>query len=100
MFLAGMMKDTRQRFLSAAVTSIFISIFCATLTTAQVDTGTILGNVRDATGAVVVGAKVTLTNEGTSRRLSTETRGDGSYILTPLKKGALSAGCELNRDQL
>jgi hypothetical protein len=87
MFFAGMMREIRQRFLSAALASIFTPILCATLTTAQVDTGTILGTVRDATGAVVVGAKVTLINGSTSRSLSSETRGDGSYIFTPLQIG-------------
>ena len=38
---------------------------------AQVDTGSILGTVTDASGAVIGGATVTLVNEGTAATLST-----------------------------
>ena len=38
---------------------------------AQMDTGSILGTVSDQSGAVLSGAKVTLTNEGTGASLST-----------------------------
>src|SRR5947207_10831058 len=55
---------------------------------AQVDTGTILGTVTDASGAAISGAKVTLTNEGTSAALSTTTGADGVYKFTPLKVGS------------
>src|SRR5438105_2680459 len=55
---------------------------------AQVDTGTILGTVTDASGAAISGAKVTLTNEGTSAALSTTTAPDGSYKFTPVRIGS------------
>src|SRR3981189_357056 len=55
---------------------------------AQVDTGTILGTVTDASGAPINGAKVTLTNEGTSASLSTMTGPDGSYKFTPVRIGS------------
>src|SRR5438034_6138961 len=55
---------------------------------AQVDTGSILGTVTDASGAAISGAKVTLTNEGTSASLSTTTAPDGSYNFTPVKIGS------------
>jgi len=54
---------------------------------AQVDTGTILGTVKDGTGAVVAGAKVTLVHEGQSFTLSRVTRDDGTYIFTPIRTG-------------
>ncbi len=60
----------------------------------QVDAGTILGTVKDQTGAVVPGAKVTLTNEGTSFSLSKVTGGDGSYIFTPIKIGTYTVEAE------
>src|SRR5438552_17089585 len=54
---------------------------------AQVDTGTIQGSVSDASGGVVPGAKVTITNEGTAFVQTAQTREDGDYIFTPLKIG-------------
>src|SRR5579863_706539 len=55
---------------------------------AQVDTGAILGVVRDPSQAVIPGAKVTLTNEGTALVLTTPSGGDGSYSFTPIKIGS------------
>ncbi|HTF23464.1 MAG TPA: TonB-dependent receptor [Candidatus Limnocylindria bacterium] len=54
---------------------------------AQVDTGSVLGTVSDASGAPIRGAKVTLTNEGTAALLSTMTGADGIYKFTPVKIG-------------
>lgn len=54
---------------------------------AQVDTGTILGTISDASGAPINGAKVTLTNEGTGAALSTITGADGIYKFTPIRIG-------------
>ena len=52
---------------------------------AQVDTGSIAGVVTDASGAVVSGAKVTLTNEGTGAALTTTTSSDGVYKFAPVR---------------
>jgi hypothetical protein len=70
---------------------------------AQVDTGALLGTVKDASGAVIPNAKVTLTNQGTSLAQTATTREDGTYIFTPLKIGtytveAESAGFEKARN--
>lgn len=54
---------------------------------AQVDTGTIQGAVRDGTGAVMPGAKIKVSNEGTSFSQSTQTSGSGTYVFTPLRIG-------------
>jgi len=55
---------------------------------AQVDTGSITGTVTDSSGAVVNGAKVTLTNEGTASSLAVTTGSDGSYTFSPVKIGS------------
>jgi hypothetical protein len=55
---------------------------------AQVDAGTILGTVSDASGGSVHGATVTLTNEGTNASLATTTGSDGTYKFTPVKIGS------------
>jgi hypothetical protein len=62
---------------------------------AQVDTGTILGTVKDQTGAVVPDAKVTIVNQGTGESITTTTRPDGTYIVTPLKIGSYRITVEL-----
>lgn len=54
----------------------------------QVDTGSILGTVRDASGAVIPGAQVTLTNEGTNAVLTTTTGTDGGYKFSPVRIGS------------
>ena len=61
---------------------------------AQVDTGTILGTVKDQTGAVIPDARVTITNQGTSEQITTTTRSDGTYIVTPLKIGTYRISVE------
>src|SRR5438128_6791859 len=91
-----------------------VSALClsATVVRAQVDTGTILGTVRDASGAVVAGAKVTLTQEAQDFTLTRMTRQDGTYIFTPIRIGtyrvevespgfkkAVRRGIELNLQQ-
>ncbi|PYQ81868.1 MAG: hypothetical protein DMG01_02765 [Acidobacteria bacterium] len=55
---------------------------------AQVDTGTISGTVKDESGGVLPGATVTITHEGQALTLTSVTRGDGTYIFTPIRTGA------------
>lgn len=51
---------------------------------AQNANSTIEGTVKDASGAVVSGASVTLTDIGTTQQLSTTSRSDGFYTFTNL----------------
>src|SRR5262245_34438287 len=53
----------------------------------QVATGTILGNVTDASGAAVPGAQVTATNLDTQFSRSTTTDSEGQYALRLLPLG-------------
>jgi len=53
----------------------------------QVDTGSVLGVVSDTSGASIVGASVTLTNEGTGAELTQTTGADGGYKFTPVRIG-------------
>lgn len=64
-----------------------IAVVIAPPVEAQVDTGAILGTVKDRSGAVIPGARVTLTNEGTSFRVSTVTDQIGNYTFTPVQIG-------------
>jgi hypothetical protein len=71
---------------SLAMSAVLLVLFLsAPPLLAQVDTGTILGTIADASGAPINGAKVTLTNEGTGASLSTTTGADGAYKFTPLR---------------
>jgi hypothetical protein len=63
-------------------------LFGARALYAQVDAGSILGTVTDASGAVISGATVTLTNEGTAASLATTTGSDGLYKFSPVKIGS------------
>src|SRR6266536_883812 len=64
-----------------------VALLGVTALNAQVDTGSITGVVADASGAVVSGAKVTLTNEGTGASLTTTTDADGIYKFSPVRIG-------------
>jgi len=74
-----------QTSLAIAATILLLS---SSLVLAQVDTGSILGTVTDASGAVIGGGTVTLTNEGTSASLSTTVGSDGGYKFTPVRIGS------------
>src|SRR5687767_9099598 len=56
-------------------------LFWSSLAIAQVTTGTILGTVKDQTGAVLPGATVTATNVETGISRSATTGGRGEYRL-------------------
>src|SRR5438093_4586455 len=60
---------------------------------AQTATGQITGTVKDATGAVVPGATVTVTSELTGSRLEATTGRDGNFIipLLPVSSYSLTA---------
>ena len=75
------------RILRVLSVSVFLSSIGVATLSAQVDTGSITGIVTDASGAVVSGAKVTLTNEGTGTSLSTSTGADGVYDFSPVRIG-------------
>jgi len=64
-----------------------VVLLSAVVSQAQVDTGSITGVVTDPSGAVVSGAAVKLTNEGTSAELTTTAGSDGSYKFSPVRIG-------------
>ncbi len=71
-----------------ALTSLVVLLCGAAPLRAQVDAGSILGTVSDASGGSVHGATVTLTNEGTNASLSTTTSADGTYKFSPVRIGS------------
>src|SRR6267378_1863173 len=68
--------------------SLAVVLWSAAPLRAQVDAGSILGTVTDASGGSVHGATVALTNEGTNASLSTTTGSDGGYKFTPVRIGS------------
>jgi hypothetical protein len=86
------MLMNRKTWLSSAMQllcalTVGVLLFGASLLQAQVDTGSISGVVTDASGAVLKGATVTLTNEGTGAELTTTTGDSGTYTLSPVRIG-------------
>ncbi|MGA2429444.1 MAG: TonB-dependent receptor [Candidatus Acidiferrum sp.] len=61
---------------------------------AQIDTGAISGTIKDTSGGVVAGARVTLTNEGTGVSISTTSGSQGEYVFSPVKIGHYSLSAE------
>ena len=65
-----------------AIVAIFTNI-----TSAQSETATVLGSIRDANDAAVVGAKVEIRNTATSIAATTMTDANGDYQFVNLKIG-------------
>ena len=54
---------------------------------AQFETASVVGTVHDASGAVVPGAKVTLTSSATGVALTRTTSSDGAYEFATVRSG-------------
>ena len=62
---------------------------------AQVDTGTILGTIRDQSGAVVPGATVSVREATTNALTTLIADAEGNYVATPLRIGTYTISVEL-----
>jgi hypothetical protein len=62
---------------------------------AQTTYGSIVGTARDASGAVIVGANITITNVGTSVKTTQLTNGVGAYSFNTLFPGAYTIHAEM-----
>lgn len=65
-----------------------------TLGWAQKDTGSIVGTVKDPSGAVVPNAHVTVTDVEHGQTLSTTTNADGDFVASPLRVGRYTVTVE------
>ncbi|HEX2775315.1 MAG TPA: TonB-dependent receptor [Candidatus Acidoferrales bacterium] len=81
----------RFRFLSAILATLFL---IAASSRAQSNEGRILGTIRDSSGGVVVGAKVTVTN--TAKEVSRDllTNDTGEYVAPALEPGLYTVSAE------
>src|ERR1700676_1306195 len=75
------------RIIALAVVVCSVMLFVAPTLLAQVPTGTILGVVKDASGAVIPGAMVTVTNADTGASRTATAEADGSYRFSALPVG-------------
>jgi hypothetical protein len=77
-----MMFASTSRFLPLSIIAVLVPV-----TFAQRDTATLSGTVRDASGAVIPGAKITATSLATAISTTTTSNAEGEYVITPLHVG-------------
>jgi len=77
----------KARLTGKGIVSLFLLVMVASASVAQLPTGTILGVVKDSTGAVVPGGTVTSRNADTGQTRSAVSGGDGSYRFAALPVG-------------
>lgn len=70
--------------------TLLLTLLLTPLSFGQVESGIISGTVRDPTGAVVSGAKVTIKNVGTSAERTVHTNNSGEYTISGLPIGTYS----------
>jgi hypothetical protein len=82
------LRQAKRRILGALLLVFgFCCVFSGRLAWCQVDQGAITGVVKDASGAVIPHAQVTLTNTDTNFVLHGQTDGKGEYVFSPIKIG-------------
>ena len=86
-------RNQLSRVLQAS-TCILAILISATISNAQFDTATVLGTVKDSSGAVVSGATVTLKNIETGISVSAQTDADGDFQFTNIKIGNYRVSAE------
>lgn len=80
----------KQRFWQA----VGLILLCSTAIFAQRDFGTLTGTVTDSTGAVVAGAKITITEQATGVKTTIDADDTGTYVRTLLKPGVYTIEVE------
>jgi Carboxypeptidase regulatory-like domain/TonB dependent receptor len=81
-------KETRSSRPSMVILKLALFLVLAAIPGfAQTDTGSIVGTVRDASGVVIAGAKVDITNTATAVTRTLETNSDGEYQVLQLIPG-------------
>lgn len=83
---AGAVMRPAMRTLFASLGAVLMALFCAQVF-AQMDTGGVTGTVKDPSGAVVVGAKCTLTNNATNVAQTAISTSAGAYTFTGVPAG-------------
>ena len=90
-----------QRFRSSfslARIALLCALTCllAGLSFAQIDTGAVVGTVRDSTGAPIPNATVSITNKATNQAVDTKSNGAGEYAFNVLPPGTYTVRASVN----
>jgi len=80
-------NTSSMRLLSVAAGYLLLTLLMGAPIQAQIETGRILGMVKDQSGAVIPGATVTLTNEGTNLTFTVTTGPTGYYEFPGIQIG-------------
>jgi len=83
-------RSLKSKFSGVRLVTGLIVLFCCSVAHAQFDSGSITGTLRDASGAVVTGAKVTIRNVATGVTTVLTTNEDGTYQALALIPGTYS----------
>jgi hypothetical protein len=85
----------RFSFRFLAVFAVAIAFLMAIRLHAQITTAEVTGTITDASGAVVVGANITVTNSATNTQRTTQTNAAGVYDVPSLAPGTYSIKVEM-----
>jgi len=85
---------SQLRCLSRFVLVVVASLMCSSLLWGQKDSGGIAGTVRDSSGAVVIGAQITVRDLDRGTVFTTKSNQLGDYIASPLKIGRYQVTAE------
>jgi hypothetical protein len=86
-------RNTASQNIARVIAIIFL--LCAACTVeAQVESGKIVGTVRDASGAILSAATVTVTETQTNAERKTTSNSEGEYVVTQLKPGTYTVKAE------
>ena len=90
------MSQKRRRSVAQFILGSVLGLACAAWPLAAQTAGSISGTIRDAQGAVIPNAKVTLTNreQGASSARQVESGGEGTFVFTPVQAGNYSVMVE------
>src|SRR5579872_301974 len=80
--------------MSMSARVVFASVFFGVLAFGQFETSEVLGTVRDASGSVVPGASVVLTNQDTGIKATATTDSNGNYDFLNVKVGRYTVSVE------
>lgn len=90
-----MLRPILVRRLTQILAFIALGVVLPVTTFAQVDAGAISGTVKDPSGGVIPGVKVTIANEDTGLSTSTTSGSAGEYVFSPVKIGRYSVSAEM-----